>query len=119
MLGRSLGQRGGSWTAEKNARLLRKIDTDGDGSVSQSEFVAYFSEGLPRDPTEFDSIIEQFLEVARSCHLEAKVPEVESSSRAQVVSRAQVASAEWRSSLIVVLCSWALMSRSAQSWRQS
>eukprot|EP00656_Telonema_subtile_P041217 TRINITY_DN4634_c0_g1_i2.p1 TRINITY_DN4634_c0_g1~~TRINITY_DN4634_c0_g1_i2.p1 ORF type:complete len:476 (+),score=126.26 TRINITY_DN4634_c0_g1_i2:391-1818(+) len=64
---RKLGQKHSDWTEEKNARLVRKMDTNGDGLINASEFVQHFEATLPKDPEEFAVAIEQFMEVARSC----------------------------------------------------
>lgn len=64
---RSLGHKTGEWTAEKNAKLMQKMDGNGDGLIEPSEFVRHFEETLPRDKDTFKGIIEQFLEVARAC----------------------------------------------------
>lgn len=56
---RSLGHKGGEWTEEKNRKLLRKIDVNGDGQISEEEFVEYFCGALPQDPSGFEDLIEQ------------------------------------------------------------
>ena len=43
---RSLGQKSGAWSETQNAQLLKRIDTDGSGLVSQSEFSSYFEHSL-------------------------------------------------------------------------
>ena len=86
---RKLGQKSGEWTEEKNAKLVRKLDTGGDGTISQKEFVSYFAESLPADRKEFDTVVVQFMEVARACRTkkiaqrkaEKNAPDSPSSSR--------------------------------------
>ena len=48
-------------------RLLARIDKNNDGLVNEDEFTAFFSGELPRDPTDFDEAVKQFLEVAKVC----------------------------------------------------
>ena len=64
---RKLGQKTSAWTEEKNAKLVQKMDSDGDGQVSEREFATYFDSSLPSDRGAFDEIVFQFLEVAREC----------------------------------------------------
>merc|ERR1711988_293235 len=62
---RATGQRTGEWSPDRNRRLVQRLDTDGDGKVSEAEFVRHFSEALPYDESSFERVIEEFLEVAR------------------------------------------------------
>lgn len=64
---RSLGQKSRDWTEAKNARMMKKMDTDGDGDVSSTEFSVYFEAALTQDPAEFDNTIAQFTAVAQAC----------------------------------------------------
>ena len=64
---RSLGQKSGEWTEEKNARLVQKMDANGDGVISAAEFSEYFEGALTKQQAGFDAIIEQFLVVANDC----------------------------------------------------
>jgi len=64
---RSLGQKASTWTEEKNARLVRKIDSNRDGDISESEFVNFFEDALTKDANEFEATILQFMAVARAC----------------------------------------------------
>ena len=64
---RSLGQKSSEWTEEKNGRLLKKMDVDGDGNISAKEFSEYFEVALSRDQTEFEETIAQFTAVAKAC----------------------------------------------------
>ena len=64
---RSLGQKQGEWTEEKNARLVKRMDANGDGEIQMSEFVHHFEDALPRAREEFDLVLEQFMEVAQAC----------------------------------------------------
>ena len=69
---RTLGHKASAWTPEKNKRMVTKMDKDGDGGVDRDEFVNYLDETLPRDPTEFNNTMDQFLEVAIACGQEKK-----------------------------------------------
>ena len=60
---RKLGQKSGEWTEEKNAKLVKKIDVNGDGVITMSEFTDFFAEALPRNRGEFAEIVQQFMEV--------------------------------------------------------
>ena len=64
---RTAGHKQGAWSPEKNASLLRKMDTDSDGMVSVQEFVAHFDAALPSAQLEFDDVITQFMEAAAMC----------------------------------------------------
>lgn len=70
---RSLGQKSGKWTEEKNARLIEKMDKSGDGQICESEFVEHFDLALSQDSSEFDLTIQQFMEVARECAKQKKL----------------------------------------------
>jgi len=63
---RSTGQKSGSWTEEQNARLIKRMDTNGDGGIDVEEFTKFFSSSLPRDPETFNGIMQQFMEVAKA-----------------------------------------------------
>ena len=43
---RTLGQKGGEWTAVQNTRLLTKMDKNMDGRISRSEFTEHFEQAL-------------------------------------------------------------------------
>merc|ERR1711865_808535 len=64
---RKLGQKSGAWTEEKNAKLVKNMDTDGDGTVNEKEFSGYFDKSLTKDQAEFEETVAQFMEVAREC----------------------------------------------------
>ena len=64
---RKLGQKSGAWTEEKNAKLVKNMDTDGDGTVNEKEFSGYFDKSLTKDEAEFGEIVAQFMEVAKEC----------------------------------------------------
>ena len=65
---RSLGQKQGKWTLEKNDAMIRKMDLDDDGVVSRDEFSEYFKDALSfLDPEEFDNTIADFMDVANAC----------------------------------------------------
>jgi hypothetical protein len=66
---RSLGQKTGAWTNDRNACLVHKMDANKDGVISGPEFAKHFDVALPKDQNEFDMIITQFLEVAKTCRL--------------------------------------------------
>ena len=61
---RKLGQKQGNWSAEANQRCLAKIDADGNGQIEVGEFVRHFSEAMPWAVEDFESTIQDFLEVA-------------------------------------------------------
>jgi len=63
---RKLGQKGGEWSEAQNARLLKKMDTDGSGTIDCEEFCSYFAEALTHDEEAFNVTIESFMEVAQS-----------------------------------------------------
>jgi len=67
---RALGQKSGTWTAEKNARLVARMDKDGDGSISAKEFVTHFAANLPEDRFDFAEVVAQFMSVAKECRKE-------------------------------------------------
>ena len=54
---RKLGQKGGEWSEEKNARLVKKMDVNGDGTVSGSEFAEFFNKALPDAAVEFQDVV--------------------------------------------------------------
>jgi len=62
---RSLGQKKGAWTEEQNARLVAKIDQDGNGLIEKEEFVTHFNRALARERFEFDNTMVQFMQVAK------------------------------------------------------
>ena len=64
---RELRQRQGEWTEQKNIKLLCKIDANSDGKISCMEFAEHFERAMPEEQLQFDAIIEQFMQVARSC----------------------------------------------------
>ena len=61
------GDYAGEWTESKNLMLMRRIDTNGDGKITEEEFVSYFTESLPSDMREFEVTIAQLIEAAKSC----------------------------------------------------
>merc|ERR1740117_383774 len=68
---RSAGQKVGDWTEEKNSKLVKKMDVEGDGKIRKAEFVEYFEFALPRSSSNFDAIMDQFQDVARACRTAA------------------------------------------------
>lgn len=52
------------WTSARNEKLLTDMDEDGDGKISNEEFVRFMDEDLPRFRPEFDAIIQEFLRIA-------------------------------------------------------
>ena len=63
---RRLGQKKGVWSEEQNAALMNAMDTDGNGHISQVEFVTHFSSALPEDPKQFNTVIREFVQVAEA-----------------------------------------------------
>jgi len=61
---RTLGQKHGTWTAEKNERLLRALDPHATGAVGAQRFIEYFNAKLPVDEIEFMKSTKQFMQVA-------------------------------------------------------
>ena len=43
---RSLGQKSSSWSGAKNLRMMQRMDTDGDGTVCETEFIKHFARML-------------------------------------------------------------------------
>ena len=64
---RQLGHPSGTWTEQKNARLVCRMDTSGDGKIEVAEFVEHFDNVLPQEESEFGRVMAQFQEVARVC----------------------------------------------------
>ena len=56
---RTLSQKGGAWTEEDNSRLVKKMDVNHDEKISVDEFVIYFSDALPKEPAEFQELVNQ------------------------------------------------------------
>ena len=46
---------------------MNQIESEGNSVVSCAEFAAYFDVKLPSDEEEFSRIIEEFVDVGRSC----------------------------------------------------
>lgn len=67
---RHLGHKSGEWTAEKNARLIKKMDLNGDGTIRSDEFSEFFEQALSTDTDEFDKTMAQFTEVAHAIRKE-------------------------------------------------
>jgi Ca2+-binding EF-hand superfamily protein len=67
---RTTGQKRGSWTEEKNRRLVEKLDVNEDGQVSKDEFTEHFAENLTYNQEEFDDTMSDFIKVAEHVHLE-------------------------------------------------
>ena len=63
---RKLGQKSGTWTKEQNDRMIANMKDGKKGEVKEAEFVKFFEGMLPRDRKEFDTNIEQFLNVAEA-----------------------------------------------------
>ena len=61
---RKLGQKQGDWTHEMNDKLMQKIGVNGQGNVSEDNFVTYFDHSLSKDRTAFDTTVAQFRECA-------------------------------------------------------
>jgi len=64
---RSLGQKSGEWNEEKNARLVRRMDSNRDGTIQEDEFASFFNASLPQDLDDFSAIMKQFHQVALEC----------------------------------------------------
>ena len=64
---RQLGQKCGDWNEAKNAKLVKKMDANADGTVSDPEFSDFFEKSLSKIPEEFEVIVEQFFQVAQVC----------------------------------------------------
>ena len=66
---RSLGQKGGSWTREKNDALIAKMDLNRDGLISEYEFARHFMSAFEAylDPEVFNSTCADLMEVASAC----------------------------------------------------
>ena len=64
---RRLGQKQGEWSEDMNARLVQKMDANGDGLISASEFSEHFEQALPSPSSEFNVILRQFMQVALVC----------------------------------------------------
>ena len=94
---RSLGQKGGVWDESKNAKLVKNMDSSGDGLVDEKEFARYFDSKLPADAEEFSAIMEQFMEVARACRIK-KVEQRKASGGSSSGTRGQGGSVSKRSS---------------------
>ena len=72
---RMLGQKEGNWSLSQNERLVASLGGAQDGKVGGASFVAYFERALAGlSAAEFDSTIEQFTEVAVSCHQTSQSP---------------------------------------------
>lgn len=69
---RTLGQKQGKWSENSNARLIKKMDKDGDGDIDRDEFITHFEQVLERERFEFDSTMDQFMQVAKACRKEKK-----------------------------------------------
>ena len=60
-----LGQKERVWTAEKNAKLMQRMDHDTNGQVEEDEFVGHFMEELRLESDErFVEVMEEFMECA-------------------------------------------------------
>lgn len=66
---RSLGQARGTWTEEKNNRLVERLDQNGDGQVSKEEFATEFEKMLTYNEEDFNEAIAQFMVVAEQVHM--------------------------------------------------
>ena len=64
---RTLSQKCGDWDEAKNERLVKKMDVNGDGLISDSEFATHFQRALPKDMKQFDTVVDQFMQVAKAC----------------------------------------------------
>ena len=61
---RDLKHKKNPWTAEKNRRMIEKLDINGDGRVEEFEYMVHFEQALPRDEEEFGVVVAQFQEAA-------------------------------------------------------
>ena len=64
---RLVGQRQTKWTMEKSAALLEKMDTDRSGRIDMAEFVRHFEQALPDNAKVFETVVDEFMDVAASC----------------------------------------------------
>ena len=71
---RKLGHQSGTWSEEDNARLLRRMDVNGDGKIQQHEFVNYMHAGLPQEWNQFSEIIRQYMDAARALRQQHAAP---------------------------------------------
>eukprot|EP00656_Telonema_subtile_P029432 TRINITY_DN32571_c0_g1_i2.p1 TRINITY_DN32571_c0_g1~~TRINITY_DN32571_c0_g1_i2.p1 ORF type:complete len:696 (-),score=173.28 TRINITY_DN32571_c0_g1_i2:92-2026(-) len=58
------------WTDSRNKELLSEMDTDGDNKIQSGEFVGFLNDDLPRRRADFDTVIEEFLRIARLARAE-------------------------------------------------
>ena len=70
---RNLGHKASEWNEDKAKAMLKRFDKDGDGRVSDVEFVLAFSESLPYDETDFMSVYKEYLRVAEHCRSRAGI----------------------------------------------
>ena len=61
---RELGHKTSDWTSEDNRALMDKIGPNQNDDLPEINFVRYFNRTLPRDPTEFDRNVEEFMHCA-------------------------------------------------------
>ena len=64
---RKLGQKEGDWSEARNSALIEKMDSNLDGKIDAMQFSNHFEKALPKDMTGFQTVIDQFLAVAKEC----------------------------------------------------
>jgi len=69
---RAAGHKEEAWTESQNLKLLRKIDSDDDGRISEDEFLAYFNKRLPQDAVQFESVVAELTAAARKSQVAAE-----------------------------------------------
>ena len=61
---RKLGHKSGEWTQEKNEKLVRKLDADGDGFVTSRDFVQYYINLHSKASSwDFVEVVRKYMEV--------------------------------------------------------
>eukprot|EP00656_Telonema_subtile_P039425 TRINITY_DN4452_c0_g1_i2.p1 TRINITY_DN4452_c0_g1~~TRINITY_DN4452_c0_g1_i2.p1 ORF type:complete len:587 (-),score=153.75 TRINITY_DN4452_c0_g1_i2:114-1874(-) len=61
-----LGQQG-SWSEERNAALIEKMDVDKNGKIDRIEFGLHYHKALPEETKAFDEVINRFTHAGLAC----------------------------------------------------